>query len=79
MDSSTKKYLMIGGVALTVAILGFIAYKHFTKPELLETSSAPQPSPALIKTEQEKQVATEGSTSKTAPTTRPLVNIIRST
>jgi hypothetical protein len=79
MDSSTKKYLMIGGVALTVAILGFIAYKHFTKPELLENSSAPKPSPTLIKTEQEKQVATEDSTSKTAPTTRPLVNIIRST
>jgi hypothetical protein len=78
MDSNTKKYLMIGGVTVVVALLGFIAYKHFTKPELDENSSAPQPSPAMIKTEQEKQVATEDSTSKTAPTTRPLVNIIRS-
>ncbi len=68
---------MIGGVTVVVALLGFIAYKNFTKPELDENSSAPQPSPAMIKTEQEKQMAKEGSTSTIAPTTRPLVNIQR--
>ena len=75
MDKSTKQYLIIGSVTVVVGILGFIAYKHFTKPELVEDSPAPNPS--QIQTEQEKQMAQEMGTSTTAPTTRPLVNIQR--